>query len=453
MKKLGSVLVLMAAAACSGGDPASDSAAASETIIDGSPTGEGVLRFLNHPSTTLAVLDHQVPLPSHTAANLIAFRAGDDALLGTGDDVAFDDLDDVLAVEQVGHQRLAKIAAFAKQHGFVPEGDELLGVYDGVAFTVNEAEATLALVNSATRSELDDEIGLDKRAVDSIMAAGKILSIKQLAKLYWVSQSALEALKAAANGGACSAHSLPAATSYTESCTDRIAEVLTAPETARTTSPWTTDAESCGVSADTARWVDLYVDYWLNVIGVPEMVIGDDEPRQFRVVVSRRGDAGRVVSVDIGGDEDRLDLVMDHDDALLAYYQHNQSADAAFHCGVDGESSAVAPDPECLGTAVINFEDDSPLAEQGSSSDFSTHDPLVAAVVADFKSRLGLDDAATIAYDYALYERPVDEDGLSIALSSDGASAHYLAANRWGEEPFVLTRDDGAGSVWLCQGL
>ena len=50
----------------------------------------------------------------------------------------------------VGPARLETIAAYAAQQGFVPQGDELLGVYDGVPFTVNEAEATLAFVNAAT---------------------------------------------------------------------------------------------------------------------------------------------------------------------------------------------------------------------------------------------------------------------------------------------------------------
>ncbi|MEQ9324195.1 MAG: proprotein convertase P-domain-containing protein [Polyangiaceae bacterium] len=198
VRKLTLPLALVALAACAAeATPTTDAetANATETILDGSPEGVGVLAFLNDGETSLAVLDDDVPLPSHAAKALVAHRDGPDATFGTGDDDLYDDVYEVLAVKHVGPARLETIAAYAAQQGFVPQGDELLGVYDGVPFTVNEAEATLAFVNAATFAFLDDEVGLDKRAAESIAEATPIETVLELSKLYFVGESALLKLK------------------------------------------------------------------------------------------------------------------------------------------------------------------------------------------------------------------------------------------------------------------
>lgn len=191
-------LALVAVAACvTDASPNTDAetADATETLVDGTPEAVGVLAFLNDASTTLAVLDHEVPLPSHAAKALVAHRDGPDATLGTSDDDLYGDVYEVLAVQHVGPARLEAIAAYATQHGWTPEGDALLGVYDGVPFTVDEAEATLAFVNAATFSFLDDEVGLDKRAAESIAEAIPIETVLELSELYFVGQAALLKLK------------------------------------------------------------------------------------------------------------------------------------------------------------------------------------------------------------------------------------------------------------------
>ncbi|MCA9619734.1 MAG: proprotein convertase P-domain-containing protein [Myxococcales bacterium] len=197
-------LSLALAAGCQSGaspEPESSDAATTEALIEGSPEAVGVLRFLNDASTTETVLDDEVPLPSHAAHNLVVHRNGPDGQHGTSDDDLYDDLNEVLAVPQIGPSRLAAIADFGAHQGFTPTGDDLLGTYDGVAFTVNEAVATLQLVNGASETELDVDIALDKRAVDSILAARPIATVLQLSELYYVGGSALAKLKAWAATG------------------------------------------------------------------------------------------------------------------------------------------------------------------------------------------------------------------------------------------------------------
>lgn len=164
-------------------------------IVEGTPQAYGVLGLLNDAATTFEILDDVVRLDRRAAENLIAHRDGADGVYGTSDDDAFDDIAEVDAVPYVGPAALDRLLAFAEAEGYVASGGDLLGVFDNVAFTVDEADATLALVNSAPYAELDDEIGLDARAVDSIMAARTIESLLELSSLYYVGQSAMLKLR------------------------------------------------------------------------------------------------------------------------------------------------------------------------------------------------------------------------------------------------------------------
>lgn len=195
---LAAPLALGSLIACSTDDPGSTTQDATATIVDGSPLAVGVQRFLNHPDTTLTVLDDEVPLNATAAQNLIAHRNGSDGVHGTADDDPFDGIYEVLGVSQVGPSRLQKIGAYAQSQGWVPAGDDLLGVYDDVAFTVAEAKATIDFVNGASETMLDDEIGLDSRAVESILEARPLQTVLELSQLYFVGTTALVKVRAAA---------------------------------------------------------------------------------------------------------------------------------------------------------------------------------------------------------------------------------------------------------------
>jgi len=171
-----------------------------EPIIAGTAEAVGALRFLNDESTTFTVLDDEVPLHRLAASNLIAHRNGADGVFGTADDDRFDDIDEVLGVRQVGEKRLEKIAAFAASKGFVPEGDDVLGAYDDVEVTVNEAQAILEVANLSTIEVLDEDVPLDVRAVDGIVAERPFQTVLALSRAHFVGTSALTKLKAYAAG-------------------------------------------------------------------------------------------------------------------------------------------------------------------------------------------------------------------------------------------------------------
>ncbi len=180
----------------SGSEPAAGSVGSgAQAIVEGSADAKGVVELLNDASTDFYVLDELVPLDKRAAENLIAHRNGADGVFGTADDDLFDDVAEVDAVSYVGPAALASLLAYAEAQGYVPSGGDVLGVYDNVAFTVDEADATLAFVNGASYETLDVDVGLDKRAVDSIVAAGAVESVLQLSGLYFVGQSALLKLR------------------------------------------------------------------------------------------------------------------------------------------------------------------------------------------------------------------------------------------------------------------
>lgn len=193
------VLALASLLACSGGiEPdADEQAATAMTLKDGTAEAVGLLAFLADEATTFEVLDGAAGLDKRAAENLIAHRDGPDANFGTADDDPFDSVAEVDAVPRVGPVTLDKLVAYASSQGFVPTGDELLGVYDGVSFTVAEAAATLAFVNAASHDALDDDLSLDVRAADNIVAAQPIATVLALSELAYVGTKTMEKLKAA----------------------------------------------------------------------------------------------------------------------------------------------------------------------------------------------------------------------------------------------------------------
>lgn len=186
------VLLALTAAACQAGDGVSTS---ENPLVDGTPDAIGLLAFLNDPATTFAVLDDDVPLDKRAATNLIGHRDGADGVYGTADDSPFRTIGEVDDVKWVGESSINRMVTFAADHGYVPSDDDLLGTFDGVPFTVAEAERVLHAVNNYSDGVLRYEVPLDSRAVVSIVNARPILTMEELADLYYVGKAMLTRLK------------------------------------------------------------------------------------------------------------------------------------------------------------------------------------------------------------------------------------------------------------------
>jgi hypothetical protein len=186
------LLPALAAGCALAGD---DAASVQGELVDGSPESIGVLAFLNSPTTTVTVLDDDVPLDRRAATKLVAHRDGADGVAGTADDDRFDTVREVDDVPYVGETALRALAAYAIANGYVPGDDTVLGTFEGVTFTVGEAARALTIVNNESDGVLDVEVGLDSRAVRNIIAARPIGSIAQLAAVAYVGTTALRLIK------------------------------------------------------------------------------------------------------------------------------------------------------------------------------------------------------------------------------------------------------------------
>jgi hypothetical protein len=152
-------------------------------IVDGTPEAVGLLAMLNDSATTFAILDDEVPLDRRAAENLMAARP-------------FSSVGEVDDVYWVGASAINKMVAYATAQSYVPTANQILGVYDGVEFTVAQAEWTLEVViNDLEFNDFDIYMGLDRRAAVSIVAAQPVASIEELAGLYYVGTSALNDIK------------------------------------------------------------------------------------------------------------------------------------------------------------------------------------------------------------------------------------------------------------------
>jgi hypothetical protein len=170
------------------------------TIWDGTPDGVATLVFLNSEACTFEVLDDEVPLDRRAAGNIIAHRDGGDRTLGTTDDDIYGGFTELDRVRYVGAVSIQRIVDHVADLGMGLAGADVLGTYDGVTFTVDEAASTLKLVNSIDMVILDDDLAMNSIAVGSIQDALPIETIDGLSRLYYVGKSALNTLKAAANG-------------------------------------------------------------------------------------------------------------------------------------------------------------------------------------------------------------------------------------------------------------
>src|SRR5688572_21835518 len=127
------LLPLFALVACTPdeGPEALEEGDLSRSPLDGTPQGIGLLAFLNDRGTTLTVLDVTVDLDVRAARNLIAHRDGGDRIFGTRDDNRFDGIEEVDAVAWVGPSTLDQMFAYVAATGWIPEGEDVLGTWDG----------------------------------------------------------------------------------------------------------------------------------------------------------------------------------------------------------------------------------------------------------------------------------------------------------------------------------
>lgn len=158
MRRLFGLLVVVQVGqlvACGGNEPPEQ---AQDLVAALTPAEtDAVLDLVNEASFTL--LDDDVALDKRAAENIVAHRDGADATAGTADDDLFDTIEELDAVPYVGPSALEKLVAYAHAQGLVDEPS-----------AGSDAALILGVANSASFEVLDDDVGLDKRAAENIVA-------------------------------------------------------------------------------------------------------------------------------------------------------------------------------------------------------------------------------------------------------------------------------------------
>lgn len=146
---------------------------------EGTAEGLSMIDLLNDPLTTVTVLDIDAALDARAARNLIAHRDGLDGVYGTADDDRYNTVLEVDNVANVGEATMNALIAFADMYGYRKIGDQMLGTWDGVDFTVREADATVYFVNNADRAALR-AAGVNNTTTTSLLNARPFWSVQQI---------------------------------------------------------------------------------------------------------------------------------------------------------------------------------------------------------------------------------------------------------------------------------
>ncbi len=159
-----------------------------------------VVDAMNDARTSVASLTAS-GVSSGAAKNLVSHRDGADAAYGTADDDRFDSYAEVDAVALVGTATLARLLTYAQGLlGVAPATGG--GTWDGVAFTAEEAAATLKVCNDATQLQLTGEAGITTTAARNIVASRPLASMDALAAVSQVGTATMAKLKAYAAASA-----------------------------------------------------------------------------------------------------------------------------------------------------------------------------------------------------------------------------------------------------------
>ena len=235
---------------------------------------------------------------------------------------------------------------------------------------------------------------------------------------------------------------------YTEGCGARVRDVMMAPVTSEshTTITWGNHCDQPNLIAQGATaYRDYYGDWfdWDDYVG---------EDGEMYVMLRKHGDAGAVVSIDLGGDEDNVSFLFDAGGKLLVTFHSEQSSTTWYSCGAENEAAASAPDHEECGQALLYSLAHSNAATSNGTTTVQAAegdlDAFVAAGIRHYASHQALGDDDTIDYTLSQWS-----EGAELQLSHGGGDVSTLVlADRWGDTVLAMSDLDGVTEL-KCTAL
>ena len=114
-----------------GAEPMEANGSTAAALVDGTPEAIGVLEMVNDSETSFEILD--AVLDRRAAQGIVDGRP-------------FETVAQLDAVPYVGPTALQRLVELANEQGFIAQGDDVLGTFDGVTFTAAQAEALVVLL-------------------------------------------------------------------------------------------------------------------------------------------------------------------------------------------------------------------------------------------------------------------------------------------------------------------
>jgi len=237
---------------------------------------------------------------------------------------------------------------------------------------------------------------------------------------------------------------LPSSTDYGPACAQSMRNVLVAPTTGSqyfNVYP----ADKCQTGALGARAIAHYIEYMSDYYDF-------DMDTDLNVEVTKHGDAGTVVSVDQGGDEDTLEFVFDAQNELVMYYHHEQSPTAVWYCG-GGASNVEEPSLDCVSHALGYLPHGKEQAKSNSGTEpFSNLGGVLPAFASKAIESYGsLTSAASntpVSFDLSQWD---DTYATGASLTLDGARPVTFDLYASSSEQEIVFVTDGDSVRFACE--
>jgi len=220
----------------------------------------------------------------------------------------------------------------------------------------------------------------------------------------------------------------PKETAFTAGCAASLRQLALSPVTS-TDRLTVALSQRCKVGAAVRTGVDAYVGYWNETYSWDEFVsdyFEDSEP-EMNVDVSVSA-AVSVVTLDVGGDEDGLSVVLDKKNKVLMAYQHNQSPVEMFFCaGGASDTKLDAPDESC-GSDMLGLphaaKDATTKTSRGTKAALTSGARAdVAFAIKTFYAARGLATSKEVAMNLETWST-----GAIITLADAAGSVEYVTA-------------------------
>lgn len=212
-------------------------------------------------------------------------------------------------------------------------------------------------------------------------------------------------------------------------------------------------SERCELEQAAADAVDYYASYWDDFYGFTDLV--GQEDGHINVQVTRHGEAGTIVGVDVGADEDFVSFVFDGQGRLLFFFHDEQSPTANALC-----QAGEALDEECAARALYDMPHGA-SAEEVVDGKFTVEaagqeaPALVTGAMVHHLQAQGLDEGAELLVQGSWWKDSYsgDPEGARLTLGEGDQAITYLLARQWDGELYLIATSDAQGQKLVCGAL